>query len=786
MQLHARNQVLPEEFQFNIYSFEQPRRINLTLFLAILGCTLAQFVITVEINNLDFSKLSFMLIAKTFLSLAAACFAMKWVEKKIWMRENIIQLALSRKSIHQEYLILLLCLITFGTSLILVFNLGLVEDYLADYLTAINMSEPEKWSQIYGRRTLRDVESVLNMILLSYRVFEGFIGIYFAAMCKFILDSLMDSAGTNNLLIDFTHGVVCILGLVVYLVGTMVDENRRFYHSAGFEFEIDPLKFIGLYFLIFSMSSWIIVRKKWRVPSIIFILLGLIGISTGIYFIISMQPRIARGLDPKDIISPEDLKTVDMVSMIPQDEIFDLISVEKYAMDELCPDFLKVEDWEACQKETSGGFRCLNPAALQILSFFTFRIYIIFTSFVIYLIIVNSFLVYEAMKIYEQPQLILTREIPKCFIGVFCAIILLIGIGLSRSRVEVPKLDSPEFTKLEVNNFIARNQELAYTMFMRPVINEQYYNTITDPVTKYDLYTFFVFKSDKFMILRLPDNNLDAPYIYSRGDRVATYDDFLDSVKKIKHGMCLVWLKVEHVQRLVIIRFIKEGVSPTITNGYPSKVSLKNEMGFLTASTVDDLKLEKVLQTVKEIFKLKNWEQDKSGVDDLTRIFNMAEDIQLPTENMIITREGVPVFSNQLFYQKVGEIMDNHTCKFVTSTMKQNNTIDVLKIGYKGANYLHFVEAMNVPKFRLGVIDFVYEGVHQPIAVVWEYKQLNKDVLKYLEEPLNWFINRSIPIMIPKTMLEMNLNFMIEYGAEPDPQKRKEKAIEIKGSLLHF
>jgi hypothetical protein len=369
---------------------------------------------------------------------------------------------------------------------------------------------------------------------------------------------------------------------------------------------------------------------------------------------------------------------------------------------------------------------------------------------------------------------------------VFIGVILVVAVGLTKTRFDIPNPEMESYKELQVNNFVARNIELASTMFLRPVFNEKYYNTFNDPMTKYDLYTFIVFKSDKFMIIRLPETNLDSPYIAARGDRDATYSEFLDEVKTIKHGICLIWLKVEHIERLVVVRYITPGTARIVGDAYPDQVSLNQEMGFVRASSVDELKLETVLQKVKEIFKFKSWEQDKTGVDDLTRIFNMAEDIQLPTSNMVIEREGNPVITNQLFYKKIGEIMNNHTVKYVVSSIRENNTIDVISVGNTGATYIHFLEALNSPKFRLGVLDFVYEGVHQPIAVVWEPKQLKQELRSSLFEELEWMIGKSIPIMAPKSMLEMNLNFMIEYGAEDDPVKRQQKAKEVKETLLHL
>jgi len=77
------------------------------------------------------------------------------------------------------------------------------------------------------------------------------------------------------------------------------------------------------------------------------------------------------------------------------------------------------------------------------------------------------------------------------------------------------------------------------------------------------MFEFLVLRIHKYLILKFDENHKEAPFVFSSGSEDSTYNQMEENLCDTKHGIGLIWVEVENVNRLEVIKFVEDDVDET-------------------------------------------------------------------------------------------------------------------------------------------------------------------------------------------------------------------------------
>jgi hypothetical protein len=289
------------------------------------------------------------------------------------------------------------------------------------------------------------------------------------------------------------------------------------------------------------------------------------------------------------------------------------------------------------------------------------------------------------------------------------------------------------------------------------------------------LFDLLVVRSAKYLIIQYDVHDLEVPTIYAKGLQEATYDEMKSKLCEAKHGVGLVWVQVEHIARLFVIKYVQPDVDDEFKSAYPDEEIDENDIGFVSADTCDDLALEKVLQSNRGKYKL--FEDEKFEQWDWAPIgqcqyesheFAFPDDTYYGNQILLGSNEG---FDPRLV-SAFNDLRTQGSYKYVMGAqpteealIKLNGTFDFCSI------YPNLLENLG-GEFTVVVYDFRFEGKSSPFALIWKYGQAStwaKETTKYFIEAMK---SVAVPTIAASDYSELDIDKLIEITVLPNPEDR--------------
>jgi len=669
-----------------------------------------------------------------------------------------------------------------AASVVLLLNQYMQREYTNEYLVAVNSSSA-LWESNFGAQTLMEAERKMNLYYNIYALIQVAFMIYYASAAdisfKYVKsdDSTMSKlvSISNLLLLSFSLGLTWMLGhAIVY------DDNE--YLAKLFPEWILKIQLtIAIMTSIFSFFVWVTNYTKSKAGCFI-LCVFLTFTLLGNMYLTGKAERSTKQVYNFYKDTSNSIQWTNIMSYVNQKELIKIGCPSKYLATTSCPNSLKAVNWEDTLSMNEENMQCLNTACAGLLGQLYSNEYLIITNLGLLSILANGLVLVGLY--YFWSQRVETKEIKNPREWLFLGLMLLVAslFMLSKAAYQRPYIQQypGDFKNIKLVNFLTA----------APAINQ--YTSIHTQTDYYDqmfdeIMDFVSGHQNKYLILRVNETKPDLIYVYAKADIKKNYDDFYNEMKKINHGIGLVWIKVEHIERLFMTLYLSNSTSKAIKDAYLGGQDLKSlnykdpEIGVVATTNITDLVLENAMQRNHHVFRIHYYENDDwygnpSWHNDFemgpARYFTKANNassqglhISLPTDHF-----------DPHISEKFDDLTKNHAHKYVSTKVAKDGTVTLDKVGEKAATYLNFIGTLPQSDLRISLYDFQYEDRRIPVAVFWYIKGTQKDWISTLDAYAKSFQKAAVTILPTDSFNDLDLESFVVLGAIVDPKVRQHYA----------